>query len=100
MAKPANPAEIVFKDGIIAISSVAPISAKTIQEWNLQPGQTVSLKFTTLLYAAKLAEFFEKQGAPAKGETSFDWATKIVKALGEQGLRETVGVDVSIHLLE
>lgn len=100
MAKGKNPAEIVFKDGIIAISSTAPISAKTIQEWNLQPGQTVSLKFTTLLYAAKLAEFFEKQGPPAKGETSFDWATKIVKVLGERGLRGVVGVDVSIQLLE
>lgn len=100
MAKDKNPAEIIFKDGIIAISSIAPISAQTIQQWNLQPGHTVSLKFTTLLYAAKLAEFFEKQGAPAKGETSFDWATKIVKALGEQGLRGVVGVDVSVQLLE
>ena len=100
MAKDKNPAKIIFKDGIIAISSIAPISAETIQEWNLQRGHTVSIEFTALLSAAKLAEFFERQGAPAKGETSFDWATKIVKALGEQGLREVVGVDVSIQLLE
>jgi hypothetical protein len=100
LAKDKQSTEITFKDGIIAIASIAPISAETIQEWNLQPRDTVSLKFTTLLYAAKLAEFLEKQGAPTKGETSFDWATKIVKALGEQGLREAVGVDVSIELLE
>jgi hypothetical protein len=86
-----NPPEITFEDGVIAISSIAPISAETIQKWDLQPGHTVSLKFTTLLFAAKLAEFLEQHGAPAKGETSFDWATKIVKALGEQGLRKPLG---------
>ena len=100
LAKIENPAKIIFKDGIIAISSIAPISAETIKEWNLQPGQTVSLEFTMLLSAAKLAEFFDKQGPPAKGETSFDWATKIVRALGERGLRAVVGVDVNIQLLE
>jgi hypothetical protein len=95
-----NRPEITFEDGIMAISSIAPISAETIQKWNLQPGHTVSLKFITSLYAAKLAEFLEKQGAPAKGETWFDWATKIVKALGEQGLRGAVGIDVGIQLQE
>jgi hypothetical protein len=95
-----NRPEITFEDGIMAISSIAPISAEIIQKWNLQPGHTVSLKFTTSLYAAKLAEFLEKQGAPAKGETLFDWATKIVKALGEQDLRGAVGIDVSIQLQE
>jgi hypothetical protein len=100
LAKGESPPKITFKDGIIAISSIAPLSAETVQNWNLQPGNTVSLKFTALIYAAKLAEFFEKQGAPAKGETSFDWATKIVKALVEQGLRDAVDVSVSIHLQE
>jgi hypothetical protein len=100
LAKDENLPEIIFKDGIIAISSIVPISAETIQEWNLQPGHTVSIKFTTALLAAKLAEFFEKQGAPAKDETSFDWATKIVTALGEQGLRGAALVDVNIHLKE
>ena len=97
MAKHDNP-PVTFKDGIIAISSIAPVSAETIQEWNLQPGHTLSVKFTTLLSATKLAEFFEKQGGPANGETSFDWATKIAKALGEHGLRDAVGIDVSLHL--
>jgi hypothetical protein len=92
--------EITFKDGIIAISAVAPISAKTIQEWNLQPGHTVNLRFTTALLATKIAEFFEKQGGPAHGETSFDWATKLVTALGEQGLREAVAVGVDVQLKE
>ena len=100
MTKDKNPHKITFEDGIIAISSIAPISAETIQGWNLQPGHTVSLKFRTLLYAAKLAEFFEKQGGPAKGETSFNWATKVIKVLGERGLREAVGVGVSIQLEE
>jgi hypothetical protein len=98
LAKHENTPEIIFKDGIIAISAIAPISAEIIQEWNLEPSHTVSLKFTTALLAAKLVEFFEKQGGSAKGETSFDWATKIVTALGEHGLSEAVVVGVNIQL--
>ena len=98
MSKKDNAPEIVFKDGIIAISSTAPISAETIQEWNLQSGHSLSLKFTTALLAAKLAEFFEREGGPAKGETSFDWATKLVTALGEQGLTDAIKIGVDIQL--
>jgi hypothetical protein len=56
--------------------------------------------FTTALLAAKLAEFLEKQGGPAKGETSSEWATKLVTALGEQGLKDAVAVGVNVHLKE
>jgi hypothetical protein len=100
LAKDENPPEITFKDDLIAISSIAPISAETIQEWNLRPSHTVTLKFTTLLHATTLAKFIEKQGGPKEGETSSDWAGKLVKALGEQGLREAVAVGVHIQLKE
>jgi hypothetical protein len=100
LAKDENSPEITFKDGIIAVSAIVPISTETIREWNLRLGNTVSLKFTTALLAAKLAEFFEKQGGPAKGETTFDWATRMVTALGERGLREAVAVGVNVRLQE
>lgn len=100
LPKDENPPEITLKDNIIAISSIAPISAETIQEWNLQPSHTVSLKFITALDTTKLAKFFEKQGGPRKGATSSDWASKLVKALGEHGLREAVTVGVHTQIKE
>lgn len=92
-----NP-EITLKGDIITISSITPISAETVQQWNLRPSDTVSLKFVLELDAKKLAKFIEKQGAPPKGASWSDWASKLAKALAKQGLMEaaTEGVDIQL----
>jgi len=85
-----------IKGDIITVSSIAAIPAETIQQWKLQPADTVSVKFVLELDVKKLAKFIEKQGAPPKGGS---WASKLAKALAKQGLKEAItkGVDIQLN---
>jgi hypothetical protein len=87
-----------IKGDIITVSSIAAIPAETIQQWKLQPADTVSVKFVLELDVKKLAKFIEKQGAPPKGGSWSDWAAKIAMALAKQGLKEAVTKGVDIQL--
>ncbi len=87
-----------IKGDIITVTSIAAIPAETIQQWHLQSADTVSVKFVLELDVKKLAKFIEKQGAPPKGESLSDWASKLAKALGKQGLKESITKGVDIQL--
>jgi hypothetical protein len=96
MAEKDSPPEITIVGDTVTISSIMPISAEAIQQWNLHPGNTVSLKFRLDLDARKLAKIIQKQGSPG-GSWSI-WTDKLVKVLAKQGLKGLATMGVSIQL--
>jgi hypothetical protein len=89
-----------FNGDIATVSSIATIPAETIRQWHLQAADTVSVKFVLELDVKKLAKFIEKQGAPPQGGSWSDWASKLAKALAQQGLKGAVTKGVDIQLTQ